>query len=162
MKKIIFFLAMALLVCVNANAQITKWSKTYEKADELRGYESSTVISYVNIEDDVYFAIDCCSNHITIAIQTLKGIFNYNIIDGKKVTTALIGFYENDKLISKENVSLILHSEDSSMGGFINNDIAAKIINHLQKGNIRFVIKRTQMTSFDVVIPMNKNLLPLI
>lgn len=156
MKKIIFFLAMALLVCVNANAQNGKWEYHYNKADELLGTENH----YANIFTDTngnYFV--CWSNDFSVKIGTNKGIFDF--YDNEVV--AQIGFYENGKLIEKEIVRLYVPNGDSNTA-FIKSDyvsqlLGEKIILHLKtKGSVRIVINKYSGADCDITIPMNKGI----
>ena len=156
MKKIIFFLAIALLVCVNANAQNGKWEYHYNKADELLGVENH----YANIFTDTngnYFV--CWSNDFSVKIGTNKGIFDY--YDNEVV--ARIGFYENGKLIEKKIVRLYVPNGDSNTA-FIKNDyvsqlLGEKIILHLKtKGSVRIIINKYSGADCDITIPMNKDI----
>lgn len=152
MKKILFIVVVMLSFCVNANAQM--WYIDETKADELKGTKASKDAIFLN-EDG------CCiikGDDFVIAINTHKGIFDYDEIGNTRFIKVLVGYYVDDNLIDKDTIEFLI-SKPKWAVLLSNENYYTKIVNHLKtKGNIRFVIERYEDVDFDITLPMNKDL----
>ena len=146
MKKFFILCLMALVMCVNANAQ-NEWIVEYVPVDELTGDGGN----YINIYADEECFFGFRSDLDVVTISTFKGIFDYE--DGR--ISVLIGYYKDGVLIEKETKYFLMGNKS---------DMAAcrgksKIVNHLKNvGDIRIVTDRYDRSNFDLTIPMNPNL----
>lgn len=154
MKKIIFILAMTLLVCVNAKAQM--WYIDETPADELKGTKASKHARFFT--EDGMCAIK--GDDFAIAVKTHKGIFDYDGICNTRYIKVLVGYYVDDNLIDKDNIEFSIKSTPKFATLFQNKKYYyTKIVNHLKtKGDVRFVIERYEDVDFDITLPMNKDL----
>lgn len=151
MKKIIFLLAMTLLVCVNANAQM--WYIDETQADELKGTKASKDAFFLTEDGSCLIK----GNDFVIAVKTHKGIFDYDGIGDTRSIKVLVGYYVDDKLIDKDIIEFLISS--AKFAFILNKTYYTKIVNHLKtKGDVRFVIERYEDVDFDITLPMNKDL----
>lgn len=153
MKKILFIVVMMLSFCVNANAQ---WHISETKADELKGTKASKNAIFLNEEGN--FAITDAFDYV-VMIGTNKGLFDYERNSTLKTVNMLIGYYVEDKLVEKSNVTLYVGSGGDTAYSYENKDFFNKVVNHLKyKGSIRIIIERYNRLDLDLIVPMNKDL----
>jgi hypothetical protein len=152
MKKIFILCLMALVMCVNANAQ--NWEVDYHQADDLKGTEGY-YSNYYRDTNGNYFV--CWSNDTDVKIGAHRGIFDYD----DNYVFVIIGFYQNGSLIEKETSYFYVPRGDSDTAytNYKSPNLGAKIINHLRNvGNVRIIARKYSGADFDIVIPMNSNL----
>jgi hypothetical protein len=136
---------MALVMCVNANAQ-TEWMVEYVPVDELTGDGGN----YINIYYDEECFFGFRSDLDMVTISTFKGMFDYE--DGR--ISVLIGYYKDGVLIEKETKYFSRVTSDMA-----NCKGKSKIVNHLKNiGDIRIVVERYNRSNFDLTIPKNPKL----
>lgn len=153
MKKFFILCLMALVVCVNVNAQ-NVWEVDYHQADELKGTKGYYSNFYVDTNGN-YFV--CWSNDTDVKIGTRRGIFDYS---GNYVSV-MVGFYKDTTLIEKETTYFYVPNGDSNTAytSYKCPNLGNKIINHLKNvGNVRIIANKYSGADFDIVIPMNPNL----
>lgn len=131
----------------------------------ISSYAEWKVVKSDNINDDynlnVFYTEEgyfMCGFNNDIFIKTYNSIFDF---DDDNNISALISLYENDRVI--ENLTINFFVSDIADGAISlnrgNEDNINKIMTHIKtKGNVRIVINRYRYSSFDVTIPMNKNL----
>ena len=146
MKKLIFLIA--LLIPMIASAQ---WESHYVAGDELKGVSEH----YANIYHDAYGNYFVYwTNGNDIKISTKSGIFNYNNYHG---VSAIVGFYDGDALVEKQNVTMYVPTGDSDTAYNVEDDFGKKVIEHLNNvGAVRFIIPKYSGADFDMKIPKRK------
>lgn len=157
MKKFFILCLMTLVVCVNVNAQ-NVWEVNYHQADELKGTKGYYSNFYVDTNGN-YFV--CWSNATYVKIGTSSGIFNYN---SDNFVSVIVGFYKDTTLIEKKTTYFYVPDGDSSTAylrySYKSRNLSNKIINHLKNvGNVRIIANKYSGANFDIVIPMNPNLI---
>lgn len=158
MKKIVTII-IAILACINANAQ---WKQTFIKGDELKGTIDRIEFEYRDPETRDRFSF---YDHYRegFEISTYRSIFNYSFEISEfgncftKLYFVKIGFYEGDKLIDKVTLDFFV-SESGHIAWPMPdaNKISARVINHLENiGSIRIIASvYGAEPNYDVTIPM--------
>ena len=158
MKKFIKIITIS-LVCFLSFAFSSKaqWVETFVKGDELKGTTDHYSFSYVGTIEENCDGFGYSTNSRAAIVLCSKSIIDYEIYNGYRCATAIIGFYENGELKDKMKESFFVSDRGDS--GWFPEKISARIIDFLKnKGDVRIIISKYRGGDYDVTIPMNKNL----
>lgn len=157
MKNFLAICSMAIMMCMNVNAQ-NEWEIIYSEGDELKDIEECYANYYSDKNGD-YFV--CFDNSNAVLIGTENDIFDclLNLDDYKTyITYVIVGFYKDGELFKKETTRFYAKHDDFSVVAS-SPKIGKKIIKHLKEtGDVRIIACKYGKTYFDILLPMNKDL----
>lgn len=159
MKRFYFTIIALIAVTFSANGQLPGWYRVYEKPDELLGTKEKISLIYISGEGEDGTCGFSESGMDFIMVSSRNGFFDYKIVNSEVYyADAIIGLYVNSKLIEKIETHLIIFSDNTSRGAFIEED-ADKIKYHLRNnGSVRIVLPLYKKGNFDLTIPMIKDI----
>lgn len=158
MKKFLVICSMAIMMCMNVNAQ-NEWVYDYHEGDELKGIEEY-YSNYYSDKNGDYFV--CWNNSDVVKIGTENGIFDCRLssygYSAQYSVYVIVGFYKDGELIKKETAHFDVPRDKFSVA-FSSRKIGKKIIKHLKEtGDVRIIASKYGKSDFDILIPMNKYL----
>ena len=149
MKKFL----LLLLVFVPMLAMGQRWDTHYVPADELKGESEYYSYIYHGATND-YFVY--WSNDSEIKVGSSRGIFDYS----DSYVSAIIGFYEDDKLVDKVTARMFVPKGDSNTAftsEYRDPGLGKRIIDWINNtGDVRFIIPKYSGSDFDLRVPKKK------